>query len=364
MRFSNGLLSVALMGTLLATQATANDHWGLKPGTIELKSAGALTFGPDGVLFVGDAVGGAIYAIQTSDDKPDGSRVDLNIEDLQTSLAKTLGVSEADVKVNDLAVNPVSGNIYLSVAAGKPAHPAIARIDSKGRLSKVSFDVPHSRVVLTDAPDSKVGRRGDPRNDSITDLAFREGKLLVAGLAKGQSPSTVREFTFPFGDGATATNIEIFHAAHGKVEDHAAVRTFVPLLIDGEASLLAGFTCTPLVRFPIKALKSGDKVRGTTVAELGNYNRPLDMVVYEKNGETYVLMANSARGVMKISMANIQNNPGLTEPVKGGGTAGQAFETISELQGVEQLDLLSDTHAVILAKTKAGTFDLSTVALP
>jgi hypothetical protein len=364
MRFSNGLLSLALTGLLLATQATANDHWGLKPGTIDLKSAGALTFGPDGVLFVGDAIAGAVYAIQTNDARHSDSQADVNIEGLQSRLAKTLGVSESEVKVNDLAVNPVSQNIYLSVSVGKPAQAALVRIDAAGKLSKVSLNVPHSRAVLTDAPESKAGRRGNPRHDAITDLAYREGKVLVAGLAKGQSPSTVREFAFPFGDGATATNIEIYHAAHGRVEDHAAVRTFVPLIIDGEPSLLAGFTCTPLVRFPIKALEPGAKVRGTTVAELGNHNRPLDMVVYEKEGQSYVLMANSARGVMKVSMANVQDNPGLTEPVKGGGTAGQPYETISELQGVEQLDLLNETHAVILAKTKTGGLDLSTVALP
>jgi hypothetical protein len=183
-------------------------------------------------------------------------------------------------------------------------------------------------------------------------------------MAKGQSPSTVREFTFPFGEGATATNIEIYHAAHGRVEDNAAVRAFVPLHINGEPAILASFTCTPLVRFPIKALEPGKKVRATTIAELGNRNRPLDMIVYEKDGKSFVLMANSARGVMKISMANLDDNPGLTEPVKDGGTAGQPFETIKELQGVEHLDRLNDTQAVVLAKSDKGSLDLSTIELP
>ena len=38
--------------------------------------------------------------------------------------------------------------------------------------------------------------------------------------------------------------------------------------INGEPSLLAGFVCTPLVRFPVNSLKSSEKTRGTTVAEL------------------------------------------------------------------------------------------------
>ena len=362
-------LSCLLLSMIAAAPSTEGagtpDQWGLKPGKIELTSAGAMTFGPDGILFVGDTVAGAVYAIKTNDDQKESFPAKLNIKGLSSKLAEVLGGEEADVKVNDLAISPANGTIYLSVAAGKPAQPAIVKINSSGKLSKVSLEAPHSHVVLTDVPDSqKGGRRGDPRDDAITDLAFREGKLLVAGLAKGQSPSTVRQFTFPFNEGSTQMSIEIYHAAHGRVEDNAAVRTFVPFVINGEPSLLAGFTCTPLVSFPVKGLETGAKVRGTTVAELGNRNRPLDMIVYEKDGQSFVLMANSARGVMKINLANIQENPGLTEPVKGGGTAGQPFETIKDLEGVEQLALLDEAHAIILTKSEKGSLDLGTVELP
>ncbi len=53
-------------------------------------------------------------------------------------------------------------------------------------------------------------------------------------------------------------------------------------------------------QIPVAELTKGKKTKGTTVAELGNRNTPLDMFLYEKNGQTYLLMANSARGVMKI----------------------------------------------------------------
>ena len=150
------------------------------------------------------------------------------------------------------------------------------------------------------------------------DIAYAEGKVFVSGIAAGPSPSNVREIPFPFSEASAGTSVEIYHGAHGRVEDYAAIRTFVPINIDGEASLLAGFTCTPLVKFPINSLKPGEKTRGTTVAELGNRNRPLDMIVYKKEGENFLLMANSARGVMKISVrrrrigdpARIHHRPG------------------------------------------------------
>ena len=45
----------------------------LKSGEFELKSAGPLAFGPEGILFVGDPQAAAIYAIDTGDNKPSTS---------------------------------------------------------------------------------------------------------------------------------------------------------------------------------------------------------------------------------------------------------------------------------------------------
>ena len=69
------------------------------------------------------------------------------------------------------------------------------------------------------------------------------------------------------------------------------------------------------------------------------------------------------RGVMKISTKDIGRSEGLTTPVSGGGIAGQAFETIKELEGTTQLDRLGDKHAVVLI-TKEGSASLKTVPLP
>jgi hypothetical protein len=55
------------------------------------------------------------------------------------------------------------------------------------------------------------------------------------------------------------------------------VYTFLPYTLNSQPHLIAGYLCTPLVKFPIASLEPGDKVRGTTIAELGAGNRPLDM---------------------------------------------------------------------------------------
>jgi hypothetical protein len=116
------------------------------------------------------------------------------------------------------------------------------------------------------------------------------------------------------------------------------------------------------VKFPVASLAPGAKITGTTIAELGNQNRPIDMIVYSQAGKDYILMANTSRGVMKISTERFATEPAITERVPTG-TAGVSFETVASLTGVQQLDKLDATHAVMLVRTAAG-LSLATVTLP
>ena len=350
--------------TLVSASVLAAD-WGLKKGEVELQSAGQLTFGPDGILIVGDPKAATIYAVDTGVSSGNPAEVKLKVEGLTKQIAAAI---EADsVSIVDMAVNPTSGDVYFSVSTGDGA--ALARLSPDGKITRVDTkEVAHSKVTLPNAPEDKITgegrRRGNKRLQSITDIAYVDNKVLVSGLSSADSPSTVREIPFPFLEADPGVSLEIYHAAHGRTEDYAPIQTFVPFNIDGEPNVLAGFTCTPLVKFPVKELTKGERIQGTTVAELGNRNRPLDTIVYEKDGKRFLLMANSARGVMKISTEGIEKNKGLNERVGGGGTAGQPYETIEALTGVVQLDKLNDTSAVVVAETDGGAVNLSTVALP
>jgi hypothetical protein len=354
------LLCCVATGLLAMGSASQAAEWGLKKGSVKLQSAGTLAFGPDGILFVGDAKAAAVLAIDTGDSKGRADRAQVNIENVNQQIAGLFDFPGS--KISDLAVNPLSGNIYVSVSTKGGA--ALVRINDAGKLSRVSLsDVAHARVDLPGAPEDKVVRRGrresNLRNDSVTDLAWVDGKVIVSGLANAKS--SVREIAFPFVKSDTGSSIEIYHGAHGKLEDYSAIRTFVPFNINGEPSLLAGYVCTPLVKFPLDSLKTGEKTRGTTVAELGNRNRPLDMIVYEKDGQEWLLLANSARGIMKISTKDIAKNPGINERISG--TAGQPYDTV-DWKGVVQLAKQGDGHAVILVQASETEQHLKTVALP
>jgi hypothetical protein len=116
------------------------------------------------------------------------------------------------------------------------------------------------------------------------------------------------------------------------------------------------------VKFPLSDLKPGAKIRGTTVAELGNRNRPLDMIVYNKGGKDYLLMANSARGVMKVDVGTIDKTDGITDRING--TAGLPYDTIGDLKGITQLDKLDKDHALVLKQTDTGSLNLEAIELP
>jgi len=360
--FTLTLLSVCLLSSQSAGVHAA-ELYGLKRGPVELQSGGPLAFGPSGILFIGDPKAAKVYAVNTEDEKGKGNSFD--VSNLNGKISSAL--DSDGINVVDLAVNPETGNAFLSITSGGKS--GIVRVTPDGTVAPLNLDkIANASVSLPNAPEDKVVQRGrrksNPRSNSITDLAYTAGRILVAGLATGDAPSSVREFDFPFTKAANGFRVEIFHAAHGRSEDYAPIQTFVPFNIGGEPSLLAGYTCTPLVKIPIKKLASEDMVQGTTIAELGNRNRPLDMIVYNQHGKAFVLMANSARGVMKISTDNMENAKPLTERVSNGGVAGQSYETIDELTGVVQLDKLDDAHALVVIQPETGSMSLKSIDLP
>ena len=64
MRSMTCLLLAALFGlALTAGSLPAADTTAMKQGTADLKSAGPLAFGPNGLMFVGDPQSAAIFAM-------------------------------------------------------------------------------------------------------------------------------------------------------------------------------------------------------------------------------------------------------------------------------------------------------------
>jgi hypothetical protein len=204
---------------------------------------------------------------------------------------------------------------------------------------------------------------GRSRQDSITQMEYIKGRLYIAGLSNEDFSSKLRSVPFPFEGGDTGTGVEIYHGSHGRFETKSPIRTFTAFDINGETNLLAAYLCTPLVRIPLQQLKPGENVKGTTIAELGNRNRPIDMVVYQKDGKDYILMANSTRGLMKIAMENAGSVEPITKRIPD--KAGVKYETLSAYKNnVQQLSRLDKENVLVLLQNDKGGMDLETIILP
>ncbi len=187
--------------------------------------------------------------------------------------------------------------------------------------------------------------------------------VVVAGLSNQEFSSRLRVLPFPFTGKEWETGLEIYHTSHGKYETHSPVRTFTPFIVDNEPFILAAHTCTPLVKIPVSAIKAKEKkIMGSTIAELGNRNRPIDMLIYTKENKEYLLITNSSRGVMKLAMASMSELGGLTDQVRG--TAGIDIETIDAFEGTLQIEPWGKNKAVALRTNAEGMIDLTTVMLP
>jgi hypothetical protein len=368
-------LATALAVTVTAARKPAGVLADLTSGNAQLKSAGALAFGPDGVLFVGDSIGGEVVALDTNDHTA-RSAAKIDVQGVDVKIAALVGVTPDQIMINDLRVNPISKNVYLSASRGRgpDAMPLVARVTGSGDVSLLSLDnIPHSSVSLTDVPASDPSARRNPRMMTITDMNYVNGNLIVAGLSNEEWSSALRSIPFPFKAAKEGATLQIWHASHGQYETQSPVRTFVPYTISGKQYILAAYTCTPLVKIAVSDLQPGAKVKGVTIADLGSGNQPLDMVPYKKDGHDYILIANSSLGLLKLKADNLETYKPIDSPTVTD-VAGVPYDKLGNFKNVQQLAQLDDSDAVILtgkpgsgpafAPGAASPFNLQTIALP
>ncbi|WP_299179918.1 hypothetical protein [uncultured Aquimarina sp.] len=354
-------LTVTLILSFFFSQAQASstlkkDFITGNPGIVSIHK---MTFGPEGILFIGDSNAAQVVAIDFSEHpKLDNSKVKL--DNLDKLVADMMGTTIDQVQITDMVVNPNNNNIYLSINHSSGI-PILLRVEDNV-LKQVPLDnVSYTKTTLLD-PISKEAedRRGRKlRKWAVADIKYTDGKLLLSGLSNKEFASTFRAIDFPFSETQNYSSLEIYHAAHGKYETHAPIKTFIPTKINGELQVLAGYTCTPLVIFPMNKMKSGEHQKGRTVAELGSGNSPIDMIEIENEGNRYLLISNSNRALMKIDFKDLEAYQGeLTKPVvKKGAAEGVDYVNLPYVN-VQQLDKMGNNGFVIIQRESNGNLAL------
>ncbi len=344
------------------TNKSTNLRDGFVNGTPEIKSISALVFGPDGILFIGDSKSALIFAVDTKDNLKIEKATAVDLKKFDEKIAAALGTEVKNITIQDIVVNPVSKKLYCAVQMADGT-PALIKLEGEKLLAVNLKDVPFTSVALANAPaEDAKDQRGRPlRGMTISDIGFFDNKVMISGLSNQEFSSSFSIIPFPFTKQQDQSSLEIYHAAHAQYETAAPIRTFTVSEINGKKFLIASYTCTPLVLFPLDDLKPGTHVKGRTVAEMGSGNSPIDMITMKKGGELYLLMANSSRPVFKVKYKNIENYQGsLTTPVEESfATAGVDFISLPVVN-VLQLEKLDDSQFVILQRKANGDLDLWT----
>jgi hypothetical protein len=88
------------------------------------------------------------------------------------------------------------------------------------------------------------------------------------------------------------------------------------------------------------------------------------MIVYQKGGKEYLLLANSSRGIMKISTDQIDTVEKIEAPVPDGNKKGLPYETVESWTGIDQLDRLDSQYALVVRRAEGGSLNLESLPLP
>jgi len=192
-----GFVGVAAAGSALAgsvkAQVPSQSATAVPGGSVSgpLRSAGALAFGPDNVLFVGDITGVAVHAFALrATDVTSQADVELgnfhNFEGrdlgrgLDQKLAALLGSTYDNIVINDMVVHQPSQQIFISVERGRStdALPAILKVNH-GQLEILELDgIPHTQVGIPDEPGPDAMLEFDTQRPfAITDVKYYDREI-------------------------------------------------------------------------------------------------------------------------------------------------------------------------------------------
>ena len=175
MRMSTAVAVVALAGVAAIAAAEGGADRGFETGTPEIRSMSALAFGADGVLLVGDGKTGAVFAIDVADTQRREGNDAVRIEGVEEKIASLLGTRPDDVMIHDLAVNPVSRGIYISVSRAR------SKWDS-------SWLLPNDGMSLLSGRRGSGSLSGKRRNSSGNLRLFTKRETAGLGQHAGRGP--------------------------------------------------------------------------------------------------------------------------------------------------------------------------------
>ena len=355
---------------------------------LKFSRIGRMSFAKAGVLLIADRGNGSIVAIDTGDLGP-ARPLKKRIDAVDKLVGAALGTNSAGVQIVDMAVNRQSGRIYLSVIRKQDGISALLTIDAAGKVAAVNLaKARHVRITLPGDGKAKVS--------NVTGVKLAGSRVLAAGQSGREFASKIYSIPLPLehGNSADVYSTETYHVAHGQWETKAPIQSFIPVQEKGKTFIVGSFNCTPIAKFPVDGLKTGAKIKGTSIIELGSGNRPIDMFIYKKDGRNWLVTNTDrfhhkrrpfgpsqywgCRVDMKYLGAKATNEQAARRVVKYLGAkdtdakATRKFAKQKGPEGVEVIDILFgvkhidqfDNDKVVVLRVNKGQLDLEPAVLP
>jgi hypothetical protein len=164
---------------------------------------------------------------------------------------------------------------------------------------------------------------------------------------------------FPFKEKLITTSLQVYHVSHGRNETHAPVYRFLPVQLQDQWHVVAGYMCTPLVTFRMNDLNGNKKLVGKTIAEIGAGNTPTGIISYQYQGEHQILIGNNVHPLTKISSRDMLAAAAITVPSKARGVARKSIK-VGSIAHISDYD--SENIIVVLHDKQADTYNLKKLA--
>ncbi len=368
------LLTTTMAALALAGPAAAQDLLkNATRGTPNVQSLHALSFGPQGLLLIGDGKGQQLLGVLTGDTTRQ-AWAKTEIANIKEVLAGPLATTAKSIDIVKMAVNPASQTAYFAVRVDNKKE-VLLTLDGAGKASLLRLEnVPHVAVKLPAEP--KVVR--------LTDVAWAGDRVLLTGQASDTFGSKILSVPAPLAADATFAwfNAETYHVSHRRWETMPPITTAIPYVENGKPFIVGAYTCTPIVKYPLDKLQSGATVKGISVLELGPGNTPLDMFVYDKGGYKYLLVNHrrfhhkqnpvgpSPYWATKVDFTILEEDVDVNDKAlwrtKGKASVSMTgrAQIAEDYHGVVHMDRLDNERTLVVLTDDQGKFDLKILPLP
>jgi len=323
---NSGMFALALALTVAALSPPAQ----AKAETRNIPQySGSITFSPEGVLFVGDNIGSAVFAYRTDPSQADPRDKEVKpfeIDQIDSAIARAIKAKASELQVNDMAVHPITHEVYISISklSGGKVTPVVVKISATGKITTVDLNAedrteykikdsptPNQHFIqrawmVPDAEKYREKAETSMRSMTIVDMKFHNGELYIAGISNEEFASTLRRVPYPFTGEVSTIHVKIYHTSHAQYETRAPIRAMTFADVDGKDTLVAAYTCSPVVLIPVDELKDGAKVEGRVVGDMGN-GQPISMVNINYNGIPTIFVTNGAHSPRYIPVSDLQN---------------------------------------------------------